>query len=1422
MKQITMKFATIVTFFLITIAALNAQKSNWLLFQPNDSGTNVVFSNANSAIGDKYIKPINPSTNQPFASYLALNAQTDRNGKLLFYIISTMDTIYIMSNNNELIAKTSGNDNSPIIVPLPDGLRFHLILGSKLIQINLKQLLMKKYAEIQDDLDNLTGNSSISSGFKINRGADNRFISVAHKRSVQILKANCDSFEYNIYSISGNLSGIPSREIICDNVLSLTPDKEIQISKNKYHSNITNNIKLDLNYSIGEMEISPNGNELLATFKDAFLLSDINQSSISQISTISLKNKIQGLDSGFYICGAEYINDTQIIFSIYGTYDTTTTEQGLYIFNKNTGNMNKINGSIDFKYSFIEKGNDQKIYFYKEDGIYYLNSNLDTFVMVNNSPTNMTPTVPFIYLSVGQEFETPWVQTYYLPNQIDNYNNSPLLDINQVVSNKNILSPSMEIISPALSNTQIHLNSSHSLTGARKGTIYVLDTLTVSNIAESVVFDSLTIKFYQNAVLRIIGGADLEIKGSTLMGTCGSIWEGVQMIQNETHDSRIVCRKNIQGRNTKIRDAKIGIKTRNFFHSLNISDSTVFMANKIGIELNHADSYFTSITNSYFYDTAKLNDTSITQAAIRIINSDVKIGNLDSLPVKIIGGLNGIDAIQNKGVEITNAQIDQCKFGIKSNHSNKLKINNSILYNNEYAGINIKNSNFTNIVKSKLTQFQGSNGIEIDAALATNIKIGGILTDSNNITTEKGIGISITQNITPLYFHVNQNSYLEWPLRPSLMTFSQNHNLFIQNNRINGGPESTGIKVCRSNSKNQYSTFDTLLISLNKINSNEGIAIININTNEQNKMLPTHSLLSQSYGERHISRNEIVLRINSNPDFDDRVAKGINIENSKNIYCVNNSIKTIGLFIHPIFNNHNGISILNSPNTLIYNDSIFNCHNGIHIEQNNQFTNIYCNYLSHNFNSIVLNKSILRNKNLNNIFSNFFFDLYHLGSKLANGNLISRDNKYHFLWWNFNIFNNDNLKEPLNNIWILENTTKSHPQLLSKPANNSFIHNQPGTSACLLSIQTQSNPQNLDSLLNEELQTNDEIETFWNNYTLSKLMQPNNNNNNTFANGLLNLENTIDTGTISQMTNALLSSTPQYPHEYAIIDIYRNWMSYISKYDTIVYQMNQFTNVPIWNNDSTINFNNSMIDTSFRIIQYSSLSDSIVHRLDSIAYLSPTKTNPASFFARNLLRFMGFNKTYYDSAIKESPSLSGRVTANCQGGGTSGLIVKLWDIHGNYTGLSSITGDFGYFRIPGTQILQLDTNVDYFIRVYLPNDTNHISISASIKHLVFDSLLNIDCIFPGPNPLNIKTKSEYLTIYPNPCDEKLNVSNVVAGSNYLFEILSIEGSCLKTGKLDDQNTTIETRNIPNGMHILKLTNQNNQESRSFKLIIIHH
>ena len=371
---------------------VNAQKTNWFLFQPNDSGINVKFTNTNSDFGHKFLKPINPSTNQPFDSYLSLNSQTDQSGNLLFYIISTMDTIYVLSGTNELIAKTPGNDNSPLIVPFPDGIRFHLILGNKLIQIDLKQLLKKKYAEIQDDLDNLFGISNLSSGYKINLTPDEKFISLAHKRSIKILNANCDSFEYNIYYISGNLDGYPNRVIGCDNITCIKQDNSFEIHKVKNPLNITNNVNLNLNYTIGEMEISPNGTELLATFSDAFLLCDINNTSISSNSTISLRNKIQGLDSGFYICGAEYINDTQIIFSIYGIYDTTTTKQGLYIFNKNAGNIQKINGSIDFKYSFIEKGKNQKVYFYNNDGIYYLNSNLDTFIKVQNSPSSMYPT----------------------------------------------------------------------------------------------------------------------------------------------------------------------------------------------------------------------------------------------------------------------------------------------------------------------------------------------------------------------------------------------------------------------------------------------------------------------------------------------------------------------------------------------------------------------------------------------------------------------------------------------------------------------------------------------------------------------------------------------------------------------------------------------------------------------------------------------------------------------------------------------------------------------------------------------------------------------------------------------------------------------------------------------------------------------
>jgi hypothetical protein len=81
------------------------------------------------------------------------------------------------------------------------------------------------------------------------------------------------------------------------------------------------------------------------------------------------------------------------------------------------------------------------------------------------------------------------------------------------------------------------------------------------------------------------------------------------------------------------------------------------------------------------------------------------------------------------------------------------------------------------------------------------------------------------------------------------------------------------------------------------------------------------------------------------------------------------------------------------------------------------------------------------------------------------------------------------------------------------------------------------------------------------------------------------------------------------------------------------------------------------------------------------------------------------------------------------------------------------------------------------VRVYLPSDSNHISMTARIRNLQFDSLLNIDCIFPGPAPLgNEKTENFKITMHPNPVSEDLIISGLKVDRSVQISIVDATGS----------------------------------------------
>jgi hypothetical protein len=125
------------------------------------------------------------------------------------------------------------------------------------------------------------------------------------------------------------------------------------------HTN--NNIDLRLEYSISEMELSPNKNELVFSGGSCLLRVDVSGSQFGSSTRTCFNSSNLDNDSNRYFCGVEYITDTLILLSQYQVTDSSSANQGLYLFNKISNTFTKITNSNGFKYSYIEKGRDGKV-----------------------------------------------------------------------------------------------------------------------------------------------------------------------------------------------------------------------------------------------------------------------------------------------------------------------------------------------------------------------------------------------------------------------------------------------------------------------------------------------------------------------------------------------------------------------------------------------------------------------------------------------------------------------------------------------------------------------------------------------------------------------------------------------------------------------------------------------------------------------------------------------------------------------------------------------------------------------------------------------------------------------------------------------------------------------------------------------------
>jgi hypothetical protein len=827
---------------MISIAASTglAQKSNWFLFQPNNQGINVEFGNASCSQGSNFFKPIKPYTNQTFENYLAVNAQTDKKGKILFYLISTLDSVYLYNSANQCVKVLPGYDVSPLVVPLPGGIRYHLLVGNNLYWFSLSDL-----TKVNNDIFDFY-NATVTGLVKINVSAQEPKYVV--KRVVKIIKHSCDTFIYRLYSLEANVAGTTERFVRSRDIVSIGGKTTTNTASCSMEIHTNNNIDLRLEYSISEMELSPNKNELVFSGGSCLLRVDVSGSQFGSSTRTCFNSSNLDNDSNRYFCGVEYITDTLILLSQYQVTDSSSANQGLYLFNKISNTFTKITNSNGFKYSYIEKGRDGKAYFAKGDGLYRFDRNSSMISKVLN--LSLVPTLPFLKLVTGGN-TGPEVRVFSLPSVIDNYENETLKDKESVVD-------SIVIKSPKFSNKQTFRNSDHKLTPRGYGEIVVLDSLVITNIAKWVTFDSMTIQFAEGSFLRIMGGSDLELKGTKLMGACGDMWNGVEIVQNGLNNSRLTCRKNAVGRKTMIRDALVGVETKSVNHFVQINDSTIFTANKIGIRLNNASQNFNKITNTLFIDSVKLNNGGKTEIAIEIAQSDIQLGHVDSLPILVIGGRSGIVAKVSKRVGIQNVQFRKTEnqainiLNVDDVRIHRSKILNCDLFNTSSAIVidGYKNFKFTgNIIEQNFS----SGALSVFPKLGGRAIIGGGLSDSNRILVNNGIGIKYSGWASNFYNNSTTRNF-EYAGRPLTSFFNPIFSLFIEHNNIVCAGSGYGIIVQRHGSNGKL-YFDTLSICSNRLEAENGINLNNINTKEINQILPMQSDWLNGYNKRHIANN---------------------------------------------------------------------------------------------------------------------------------------------------------------------------------------------------------------------------------------------------------------------------------------------------------------------------------------------------------------------------------------------------------------------------------------------------------------------------------------------------------------------------------------------------------------------------------------
>jgi hypothetical protein len=102
-------------------------------------------------------------------------------------------------------------------------------------------------------------------------------------------------------------------------------------------------------------------------------------------------------------------------------------------------------------------------------------------------------------------------------------------------------------------------------------------------------------------------------------------------------------------------------------------------------------------------------------------------------------------------------------------------------------------------------------------------------------------------------------------------------------------------------------------------------------------------------------------------------------------------------------------------------------------------------------------------------------------------------------------------------------------------------------------------------------------------------------------------------------------------------------------------------------------------------------------------------------------------------------------------------------------------------------------STEYYLRIKLSQNTNNESHVVKFStNSTTTSLLSSDIV-------------KCIQVYPNPSKQILYVSNC-SDLNYHFNLLDVKGTLLQKGDLDLSTNIINIENLPNGLYLFKVIN----------------